>query len=641
MDNTANSNLSKLTSPKNILNHKTVQKVISPMNQYETSFEPSFGSHHVAENVQQRKADSEMKHASKVILRSNYITSIPKIINPLDFVNKIEKSVPISSPKGATRSTLPFSNGKKMRLFSAGDNKEPESSYAKVSSPSVLSTKSPKANRPLSLIKFAHMKHSSEVPYEIKPKLKRTNYKLNIIIGGPNPIGNGPLSDRNANQKTKVRIEKIPIDSQGNSVASCSINGSLPCKSVMESSKMSGISKILKVYKKQIMDTKAHENQVPQTTSNIRTGSINLKNELLLKASEKAPKNAESNNKFTNLIQKESKDVLNTGKATQSMTFTQMSKSKNNVEQIGSILGPQLSTELEIMVSSIKEFFYRSKERIQFSTKLDFYRIGKLLGKGAFGRVNLGMHKLSGKFVAIKSINKKYMIDEDAHRKVMREVSILKQLRHPNVMRLYETFESENHILFVTELCTGGDLLNYVRKRRKLKECVAKVAMKQILDGLHHIHSKSILHRDIKLDNILLTSSGEIKICDFGVSKVMVKGRKIKEQCGTPAYIAPEILKDEGYDGFEVDIWSAGVVLYAMLYGTVPFKATNMEELHRLILKGTYSLGEEISDEAKNLLSHILEIDPKKRFKISEILSHKWFDEYDDSCMILTRQTTK
>ena len=168
------------------------------------------------------------------------------------------------------------------------------------------------------------------------------------------------------------------------------------------------------------------------------------------------------------------------------------------------------------------------------------------------------MHKLSGKYVAIKSLNKKYIADDDSHKKVMREVSILKLLRHPNVMRNYETFESQNHILFVTELCTGGDLLNYVRKRRKLKECVAKVAMKQLLDGLYHIHSKSILHRDIKLDNILLTSSGEIKICDFGVSKIMVKGKKIKEQCGTPAYIAPEILRDEGYEGFEVDIWSAG-----------------------------------------------------------------------------------
>lgn len=129
------------------------------------------------------------------------------------------------------------------------------------------------------------------------------------------------------------------------------------------------------------------------------------------------------------------------------------------------------------------------------------------------------------------------------------------------------------------ELCAGGDLLNYVRRRRRLKEDVAKSIFKQIIEGLDYCHSKSILHRDIKLDNILLDSEGEVKICDFGVSKIVKPGEIMNEQCGTPAYIAPEILRDKGYQGFAADIWSVGVVLYAMLYGTVPFKANNMSEL--------------------------------------------------------------
>jgi 5'-AMP-activated protein kinase, catalytic alpha subunit len=131
----------------------------------------------------------------------------------------------------------------------------------------------------------------------------------------------------------------------------------------------------------------------------------------------------------------------------------------------------------------------------------------------------------------------------------------------------------------VIELCAGGDLLNYVRRRRRLKEDVAKAIFKQIIEGLSYCHSKQILHRDIKLDNILLDSKGEVKICDFGISKVVKKGEIMTEQCGTPAYIAPEFLRDKGYTGFAADIWSAGVVLYAMLYGTVPFKANNMSEL--------------------------------------------------------------
>lgn len=161
----------------------------------------------------------------------------------------------------------------------------------------------------------------------------------------------------------------------------------------------------------------------------------------------------------------------------------------------------------------------------------------------------------------------------------MQEVVILKKTRHRNIVRLYEFFETQKHILFVIELCAGGDLLNYVRKRRKLKEDVAKCIFKQIIMALGYCHSKSILHRDIKLDNILLDSNGEVKICDFGVSKIVKKDEIITEQCGTPAYIAPEILRDRGYTGFAVDIWSAGVVLYAMLFGTVPFKAGNMSDL--------------------------------------------------------------
>ena len=113
--------------------------------------------------------------------------------------------------------------------------------------------------------------------------------------------------------------------------------------------------------------------------------------------------------------------------------------------------------------------------------------------------------------------------------------------------------------------------------------------------ALNYCHSKNVLHRDIKLDNILLNAAGHIKICDFGVSKIVKKGMIMTEQCGTPAYIAPEILRDKGYEGFAVDIWSAGVALYAMLYGTVPFKANDMKDLHKLIMKGKYTLKDDVS----------------------------------------------
>ena len=156
----------------------------------------------------------------------------------------------------------------------------------------------------------------------------------------------------------------------------------------------------------------------------------------------------------------------------------------------------------------------------------------------------------------------------------------MKRARHENIVRLYESFEIDSHIVYVMEVCGGGDLLTFVRRRRKLNEDQAKFIFRQIINGLKYVHSKGVLHRDIKLDNILLTSEGDVKICDFGVSKIVQnKNLVMEDQCGTPAYIAPEVFSGKGYKGFQSDIWSAGVVLYAMLLGTVPFKAQNMHEL--------------------------------------------------------------
>lgn len=157
----------------------------------------------------------------------------------------------------------------------------------------------------------------------------------------------------------------------------------------------------------------------------------------------------------------------------------------------------------------------------QYETKIDYYKVGKVIGKGAFGKVNLAINRLTGKFVALKSINKTYMTDESSLKKIMQEYNILKRARHQNIVRLYESFDTESHTVYVMEVCGGGDLLTYVRRRRKLKEDLAKHVFRQLIQGLMYVNSKRVLHRDIKLDNILLTSEGDVKICDFGVSKLV------------------------------------------------------------------------------------------------------------------------
>lgn len=229
-----------------------------------------------------------------------------------------------------------------------------------------------------------------------------------------------------------------------------------------------------------------------------------------------------------------------------------------------------------------------------------------MLGKGAFGKVNLGLHRLTRKLVAIKAVGLEYMKDESSKKKMSNEISILKILRHPNVTKLLETFDTDKHHLIVLELCPGGDLLNYVRKRRKLNEKYAKFVFRDIMKGIAYLHQNGVVHRDIKLDNILLDGRGSIKIGDFGVSRRVIDNELLFEQCGTPAYIAPEIVRELGYKGFPVDIWSAGVCLYAMLYGNVPFKANQMGDLNKMILDAVIEYKDTASEEARDLMQKML-----------------------------------
>lgn len=270
-------------------------------------------------------------------------------------------------------------------------------------------------------------------------------------------------------------------------------------------------------------------------------------------------------------------------------------------------------------------------------TTLDYYKFVRLIGKGAFGKVTLGIHKLTGKYVAIKTIDKCYMKDEISRKKVFQEVYILKKIRHANVIRLLEVFEGPKHMLIVMEYAGGGDLLKYIKTKGPLKEPEARTLFRQIIYGIGHIHSRHILHRDIKLDNILLDVEGGVKICDFGVSKLASKAETIKEQCGTPAYIAPEVINDEGYNGFYIDHWSLGVLLYAMICADVPFKAQNMKELLEVITTTPVPFNCPISENAKDLILGLLKIDPCKRLSIPEILSHPWMkedstDDIDENC---------
>lgn len=220
--------------------------------------------------------------------------------------------------------------------------------------------------------------------------------------------------------------------------------------------------------------------------------------------------------------------------------------------------------------------------------------------------------------------------------KILHETTILKHLNHKNIVKFYETFESNHHILIIMEYVSCGDLLSFVRKRSKLSESVARYIFRQIIDALNYMHSKGVIHRDIKLDNILIDLNNTIKICDFGVSKQIKKGEVIYDQCGTPAYIAPEILKNEGFQGSAADIWSAGIVLYAMVQGRVPFFTKDVQELYLMITKNPYTPLQKCSHELEDLIRLLLEKDPRKRITGDQILNHPWMrkSEYQQKAKV-------
>ena len=277
--------------------------------------------------------------------------------------------------------------------------------------------------------------------------------------------------------------------------------------------------------------------------------------------------------------------------------------------------------ECEKLSSYIVQYYQKHKDYP--NTSQEFYKYGRILGKGAFGKVNLALHLASGRLVAIKSFNKKKLTTKRAKRKIKTEIEALSKLRNPFCTQIYDYFETDTHILIVMEYVCG-DLLGYIRKRAKISESTAKIIFKQIIKGLQYIHKKKIVHRDIKLDNVLIDLTNTVKICDFGVCRILQPGDIMYEHCGTPAYIAPEIFKDEGYEGFACDIWSAGVTLYYMLAGMQPFKADKVEDLKEVILKGEFDPIENVSKEANDLIEGMLQLNPNKRFTIEDILKHPW-----------------
>ncbi|XVF76539.1 hypothetical protein PTKIN_Ptkin13bG0273700 [Pterospermum kingtungense] len=253
------------------------------------------------------------------------------------------------------------------------------------------------------------------------------------------------------------------------------------------------------------------------------------------------------------------------------------------------------------------------------------YKVGKTLGIGSFGKVKIAEHVLTGHKVAIKIIKREKIENKEMEEKVKRETKILRLFKHPHIIRLYEVIETATDVFMVMEYVTCGELFDYIVQKGRVKEDEARKFFQQIICGVEYCHKNKVVHRDIKPENILLDAKQNVKIADFGLSNVMRDGYLLKTSCGSPNYAAPEVLSGQRYVGPEVDVWSCGITLYALLCGTLPFDDPNFVTLFRLIKRGRYALPSHLSAGARDLISRIIVVDPMKRLTIPQIRQHPWF----------------
>mmetsp|Transcript_21499 Transcript_21499/g.38283 ORF Transcript_21499/g.38283 Transcript_21499/m.38283 type:complete len:476 (-) Transcript_21499:316-1743(-) len=263
---------------------------------------------------------------------------------------------------------------------------------------------------------------------------------------------------------------------------------------------------------------------------------------------------------------------------------------------------------------------------------VDFYEIGKELGKGQFGTTRLATHKKTRVPHACKTINKAKLQSPDDIEDVRREIAIMKHLSHPNIVKLSEVYEDKKFVHIVMEVCTGGELFDRIVERVYYSEKDAAAAVRTMAKIIEHCHSRGVIHRDLKPENFLLASvdkDAAIKATDFGLSVYFKGGEFFKDIVGSAYYVAPEVLRKR-YN-HEADIWSAGVILYILLSGVPPFWGNTEQEIFDSVLRGKPEFESDpwpkISEPAKNLVRKMLQPDPSKRITIKDVLKDPWLVE--------------
>ena len=266
------------------------------------------------------------------------------------------------------------------------------------------------------------------------------------------------------------------------------------------------------------------------------------------------------------------------------------------------------------------------EEKLEYSKMIGSYILFDQIGMGTFSKVTRAVHLITEQIVAVKILEKEKIEDDVDVERIIREIEILKNISHPNIAQMFETYSTVHNIYFMMEFIEGGDLFDYINSNSFLPENEACYFFRQLIGVIEYLYQMGISHRDIKPENILLDKDKKnIKVIDFGLSNYCSGKNLLHSSCGSPCYASPEMLSGEPYQGITTDLWSSGIVLYSMLVGALPFDEQELQTLYEQIKIGKFFLPSTLSLEAIDFLKKILMVDPKKRIGLNEIKNHPWF----------------
>ena len=288
---------------------------------------------------------------------------------------------------------------------------------------------------------------------------------------------------------------------------------------------------------------------------------------------------------------------------------------------------PKKSLTYTKLSENNEKLIYKNNQNVEIEKKIGNYILGKKLGQGTFGIVVMAKHDITGENVAIKILDKEKISRESDKTRLEREIKIMKSMYHNNIVHLYNVIENVRELFIVMEYISGKELFDYIINKKHLDEIESCKFYQQIISGIEYLGKTKVAHRDLKPENLLLDSKKNIKIVDFGLSNTYFQNELLSTACGSPCYAAPEMLSGDKYSGINIDIWSSGIVLYAMLCGYLPFEDNNNPRLYKKIIKGDFETPDFLSSSAVDLLHHILNVDPNKRYTIDQIKEHPWFNQ--------------